>query len=125
MKAKLITSALALALGLSASGSFADEVHVLTREQVHASVLQAIADGTLRPVNDRGVPQTQPAGSNLTRETVKAEYLATVNSGVHFRALDRDVESTRPDATVATRSREDVRAEAILSAKHRAQDYGG
>ncbi len=125
MKTNYATTALVLALGLATSTSFAAEGNALSREQVRASVLQAVADGTLLPVNDRGVMKAKSAPSALTRAAVMAEYQAAQKPGVQYRVNEQDVAPAVLDASVAPRSRADVRAEAIVSTKKNTDDFRG
>ena len=90
---------------------------------MQASVLQAVADGTLLPVNDRGIMKAKSAPSNLTRAAVTAEYLDSRATAPKFRALEQ--EPAPVVKAVAVRNRADVRAEAVAAVKQHTQDYGG
>lgn len=125
MKTNYAATALVLALGVIASTSFAGESGALTREQVRASVLQARADGTLLPVNDRSVRKAKSEPSTLTREAVMAEYFAAKKTRVQYLAMEQDVMPAVQEVSATPRSRAEVRAEAVLSVKNHTQEYGG
>jgi hypothetical protein len=128
MKNSLIATALILSSSLFAGSAFAAETG-LTREQVVASVLQARADGSLLPINDRGVIRAKAAASSLTRAAVMAEYQASVPAGAHYVQNQPNdlpvVAAVVAPAPVFARSRVDVRAEAIVAARQHTQDFGG
>jgi len=125
MKSNYVATALVLALGLAASSTFATESGGLSREQVRASVLQAVANGTLRPVNDRGVMTPKAAPSTLTRAAVMADYLATKKVGMQYHVFEQDAAPAVQDASVAPRSRAEVRSEALLATHNRTDEFRG
>jgi hypothetical protein len=129
MKKSLIATALILSTSLIASSAFAADAGTLTREQVRASVLQARADGSLLPINDKAVIRAKAAPSSLTRAAVMAEYQASIPAGAHYVLNQPNdlpaVAAAVAPAPVFARSRVDVRAEAVVAARQHTQDFGG
>jgi hypothetical protein len=123
MKNSLIATALILSSSLIAGSAFAAEDGPLTREQVIASVLQARADGTLLPINDKGVIRAKAAPSSLTREQVQASVLQARADGSLLPINDKGV--IRAKAAPSAVTRVAVRAEAIVAARVHTQDFGG
>lgn len=127
MKTKFAATALILASGLLAGNSFAADNGPLTREQVRATVLQARADGSLEQMNE-GVKNAFKAAkatpSAVTREAVMAEYYAAQKAGTLPQIGEFGALAAEP-AFVSTRTRAEVRTEAVTAAHTRVQDFGG
>lgn len=127
MKTKFAATALILASGLIASTSFAADTGALTREQVRATVLQARADGSLTQMNE-WVKNTvnaaaKSAPSTVTREAVRAEYVVAKKAG--YLPVEPGYVSAAEPAFVSTRTRAEVRTDAVIAAHTRAQEFGG
>ncbi len=129
MKTKFAATALILASTLVAGTTFAADNGELTREQVRSSVMQARADGSLAQMNEgfknafkAAAPSTP---STLTRDAVKAEYFAAKEAGTLPPVGERGDLFTVQPVFASTRSRNDVRAEAVVAARMHPQEFGG
>ncbi len=122
MKNSILATALILSSSLLAGSAFAADAP-LTREQVRASVLQARADGSLLPINDKGVIQAKAAPSSLTREQVQASVLQARADGTLLPINDKGVIQAKAAPSSVTRVA--TRAEAVIAARVHTQDFGG
>jgi len=117
----LVTAALAtLAAAAMTTGAFAADnsapsydnfVSTKSRAEVKQQVLDARADGTLRPAGEVGEQVSTPVvGSPKTRAQLSAEVLQARANGSLVAAGQEGLRDTRP--FVSTRDRAEVKAEA-------------
>lgn len=96
----------------------ASQPSTVTRAAVRAEVIKARANGeTLMPAEAdiAGVFQKAPAASTVTRAQRRAEVLQARSEGAFDRPADVDVNAT---PVASTRSREEVRKEAIAATRN-------
>ncbi|HEY0821578.1 MAG TPA: DUF4148 domain-containing protein [Rhizobacter sp.] len=122
--------ALALALVIAAPASFAQatelelqhfgapQASTTTRAAVRAEVVKARAQGenlTPHAADIAGVHQKAPAAGEVTRAQRRAEVLQARQDGTLDRRLEVDVNAA---PVVSTRSRDDVRKEAVAATRN-------
>lgn len=108
MKTTSVATALILTSALLAGTSFAQ--------------VQDRSDATAMRTSGGASAELKSETSTLTREAVMAEYVAAKKAGTLPQVGER--ETLQPVIT-STRSRADVRADAVVAAHTRTQEFGG